>query len=228
MTEYLLQADRALTLWLNGSDSLFLDRVAWVATSTVVWVPLALVLLYVVIRNNDLQGVFLTILSVACCILIADQVASTVFKPLVARYRPAQDPHLMYLIDTVNGYRGGLYGFFSSHAANTFAVATFVSLLLRRRTLAAVLCAWALFNCWTRVYLGVHYVGDLLCGMLFGILTGGAVFGAYRCLAVRLHALPCGMQEVRSGWKSWPAEDADLLACAFLLTCVGIFFAALF
>lgn len=227
MLEYLLQADRALTLWLNGSDSLFLDRVAWTATSTVVWMPMALVLLYVVIRNNELPGVFLTVLSVACCILVADQVASSVFKPLVARYRPSQDPELMGLIDTVNGYRGGLYGFFSSHAANTFAVAVFVSLLLRRRGLSAVLCGWALFNCWTRVYLGVHYVGDLLCGALFGALTGWAVFCAYRRVAERVRALPRRTERSRPGWRPWPEGDACLLASAFMLTCVGIFFYAL-
>lgn len=219
MLEHLIAADRALTLALNGSDSLFFDGLAWTATSTVVWMPLALVLLYVVIRNNDFPGIFLTVCSVACCILVADQVASSVFKPLVMRFRPTHDPELMFLVDTVNDYRGGLYGFFSSHASNTFAVATFVSLLMRRRGLTLTLFFWALFNCWTRVYLGVHFVGDLLVGALFGLLTGVAVYALHLRLAARLNpSLPVGF----SAQRPYPRRDASLLVTTFFLTCVYI------
>lgn len=172
----LMEIDKALTLALNGSDSLYLDGIAWIATQTATWIPLAALLLYLVIRNNGLRGVIGTIIAIALAITLADQVASTIFKPLVARPRPTHDPELMYLIDIVNGYRGGKYGFFSSHAANTMAVATLVSLIFRDRTLTAWLYSWALLNCWTRVYLGVHYVGDLLVGTLWGLFVGWIIF----------------------------------------------------
>lgn len=223
MSEQILQADRALTLWFNGSESAFVDGLAWTATSTAVWIPFAAALLYAIIRNNDLSDIFLIILSVACSILIADQVASSLFKPMVARFRPSHDPELMYLIQTVNGYCGGLYGFFSSHASNTFAVATFMSMLLRRKSVALILFAWAMLNCWTRVYLGVHYVGDLLAGAAFGTLTGACMF--YLChRLIRLRQHPTCQARIPACTQT----EEGIIACTFLLTCVGIAFKALF
>jgi len=224
MFEQILQADRALTLWLNGSDSLFMDGIAWTATSTAVWMPLAVALLYTIIRNNDLPDIFLIILSVALGILIADQVASSLFKPMVARLRPSHDPELMYLVQTVNGYRGGLYGFFSSHASNTFAVATFLTLLLRRRGVALVLFAWALLNCWTRVYLGVHYVGDLLVGAAFGAMTGTCMFCLYR----RTSKLLRQHSTCQARISACTQTEEGVIACTFLFTCIAIAFKALF
>ena len=173
--------DQTLTLWLNGSHSLFADGIAWTATQTVTWVPVMLLLLYVIIRNNNLTGIAATLTAIGLCVLLADQVASSIFKPLVARYRPTNDPELMYMVDVVNAYRGGRYGFFSSHAANTMAVATFLSLLVRQCQLTCWLVSWSLLNCWTRVYLGVHYVGDLMTGLLWGIAVGFMVhYAMYR------------------------------------------------
>ena len=126
-------------------------------TATVTWLPAVVVLLYVIIRAGEMRDICLTVLALALCILLADQVASGIFKPLVARPRPAGDPSLMYLVDVVGGYRGGKYGFFSSHASNTFAVAVFLSLLVRHKPFTWVLLSWALLNCWSRVYLGVHW-----------------------------------------------------------------------
>lgn len=179
MLQHLLQFDEKITLALNGSDSLFWDGVAKTATSTVTWIPLAAVLLYVVIHNNNVKKVWLILLAMAVCVLIADQTASGIFKPMVERFRPAQDPYLMYQIDIVDGYRGGKYGFFSSHASNTFALATFVSLLIRHSALVWAVYSWALLNCWTRVYLGVHYFGELLVGSIFGAIVGFVVYWAF-------------------------------------------------
>ena len=103
--------DQAITLLLNGSSSLYLDGIAWTATQTTTWLPLAIVLLYVVIQANDLRGILRIIICISLCIALADQVASSVFKPLVARWRPTHDPYIMYMVDIVRGYRGGNYGF---------------------------------------------------------------------------------------------------------------------
>ena len=139
--------DQTLTLLLNGSQSLFLDGLAWTATQTSTWIPLMFVLLYVVIQGNDLRGLFYIIIGGALCILLADQVASTLCKPWVARWRPTHDPFIMYAIDIVNGYRGGNYGFFSSHAANTMSIATFFAFVFRNKQLNYWLFSWVLLNC---------------------------------------------------------------------------------
>lgn len=149
---------------------------AVLTAQTMTWIPLAVVLAYVLLRHNDLVSFGETLLAIALCILLADQGASSVAKPLFMRYRPAHDPMIMYSVDIVNGYRGGLYGFFSSHASNTFAVATFVSMLIRQRCLSILLFCWALANCWSRAYLGVHYVGDLLAGTLWGLIVGYSIY----------------------------------------------------
>ncbi len=176
MFDKLLNIDTRLTLLLNGSDSAVLDQFALTATSTTTWMPLALLLLYVIIRGNKWQNALIVVLGIALAITLADQLASGVCKPLVARLRPSQDPSLAHLIDIVGDYRGGRYGFFSSHAANTCAVATFLMLLFRNMTFTFAIYSWTLLNCWTRVYLGVHYVGDLLVGLLWGAIVGVLVY----------------------------------------------------
>ena len=123
-----IAADKELLLNLNGSQSLFWDGFMWVATSTIVWVPVAAMLLYIIIKNNKIQEALLTIIMIALVITLADQIASGLCKPFFARFRPTQDPNIMYMVDIVNEYRGGQFGFISSHAANTFAISVFLSL----------------------------------------------------------------------------------------------------
>ena len=98
---------------------------------------------------------------------------------MVARWRPTHDPEIGSLIDTVNGYRGGNYGFFSAHAANTFSLAVFFSLLMRHRLFVCFMVGWSLTNCYTRLYLGVHYPGDITVGLLWGGFVGWLVYRLY-------------------------------------------------
>ena len=100
--QQLIQYDKSAFLALNGSDSTFWDGFMWVYTSTTVWIPLALVLLYVIIRNNKLKEALLIILLIAITITICDRVSSGVFKPIFKRFRPAQDPEFMYLVDIIH------------------------------------------------------------------------------------------------------------------------------
>lgn len=163
-----------------------LDAIAVTATKTSIWIPLGILLLYVLIRMKDWKNALLVILCVAIAITLADQMASGIFKPLVARLRPSHTPELQGVIDLVGDYRGGRYGFFSSHAANTCAVAVFLSLLFRKRIFSIAICSWAMVNSWTRLYLGVHYVGDITVGLLWGALVGWMVFRLYRFLTLKV------------------------------------------
>ena len=112
---------------------------------------------------------------------LAGTIDDAIVKPLVARWRPGNDPQIGLLVDTVDGYRGGNYGFFSAHASNTFSIALFFSLLMRRRLLTVALVLWSLVNCYTRLYLGVHYPGDITVGLLWGALVGWGVYRFFYC-----------------------------------------------
>lgn len=186
MLEFITNIDTQLTLFLNGSDSEMLDAIAVTATKTSTWIPLGILLLYVLMRMKNWKNALLVILCVGIAITLADQMASGIFKPLVARLRPSHNPELQGVIDLVGDYRGGKYGFFSSHAANTCAVAVFLSLLFRKRVFTVAICSWAMINSWTRLYLGVHYVGDIMVGLIWGALVGWMVFRLYRFLTLKV------------------------------------------
>lgn len=170
--ETLIELDKQLLLLLNGSDSLFLDTLITVLTNAKTWIPLYLSLFYVVMKSNSsVARILMVVAAAGLCVLLAGTVDDTIVKPLVARWRPARDPEIGLLVDTVNGYRGGRYGFFSAHASNTFSIAVFFSLLMRQRLFTVAMVSWSLVNCWTRLYLGVHYPGDILGGLLVGTMA---------------------------------------------------------
>lgn len=178
--EEIIQFDKQLLLMVNGSDSLFLDYLILTLTNALTWIPLYVSLLYVVIKTNlNVREVFLILLAAGLCVLLAGTVDDEIVKPLVARWRPTHDPQIGSLVDVVNGYRGGNYGFFSAHAANTFSLAVFFSLLMRQRLLTIFLVGWSLINCYTRLYLGVHYPGDITVGLLWGGFVGWFVYWLY-------------------------------------------------
>lgn len=184
--QQLITYDKEVLLALNGSDSLFWDNFMRIFTGTVTWIPLAVALLYVILRNYRWKETFLIIGMLCLVILLTDRISSGFFKPYFERFRPTQDPEIMYLVDIVNGYRGGRFGFISSHAANSFGIVTFVTLLFKKRNLTFALLLWAVLNCYSRIYLGVHYLGDILCGTLCGVLCGWLVYLFYRYVDSRL------------------------------------------
>jgi len=175
--------DKQLLLSINGSDSLYLDRVVRTLTHGATWIPLYLSLFYVVLTNSRTVRRVLYILAAAgLCYLLAGAVDDGIVKPLVARWRPTHDPEIGLLVDIVDGYRGGKYGFFSAHASNTFGIAILFSWMIRSRVLSFALIIWSLTNCWTRMYLGVHFPGDIIVGLLWGFIVGSSVYYLYHRL----------------------------------------------
>lgn len=178
--EEIIQFDKHLLLMVNGSDSAFLDWMVMTLTNAKTWIPLYLSLLYVVIKaNRNVRGVLMIMAAAGLCVLLAGTIDDEIVKPLVARWRPTHDPQIGGLVDVVDGYRGGNYGFFSAHASNTFSIALFFSLLMRQRLLTIGLVLWSLTNCWTRMYLGVHYPGDITVGLIWGAIVGFSVYRIY-------------------------------------------------
>lgn len=172
MMQTLLDLDRRLLLFLNGLNHPYLDNVMFYCTQTFFWLPLYLFLIYLIIKNYKKQAWYV-LLGVAVTVTLANEITSSLMKPFFERLRPSQDPSLQGLVHLVNGYRGGLYGFASSHAANTFGTAVFVWLALKPfyKQIGWVF-VWAAFMTYTRIYLGVHYPGDILVGGLVGTACG--------------------------------------------------------
>lgn len=188
LTDYLDAIDKKLLLALNGSGCQFFDYTMLYYTKTLTWVPLMIVLLFILWKNNSWKQFLLIAVMIAVTVTICDQVASGICKPVFQRFRPSKAPDMAGLVQLVDNYKGGgLYGFCSSHASNSFGVALFLILLVRNRVFTATLLVWAAIHSYTRIYLGVHYPGDVLCGMLIGLAAGYAVYRLYMYVCRRLY-----------------------------------------
>ncbi len=145
---------------------------------------------FVFLKNLQWRKAFIAALCVGFAVAIADQTCATLIRPVVERIRPANLANpIQPLVHIVDGYRGGVYGFPSCHAANSFTLAAFVAVFLANKKLNAVIFLWAVTNSYSRIYLGVHYPGDLIVGGLIGIAIGCCVAIAARSLLQRMQ--PC-------------------------------------
>ncbi len=185
MWESIVAIDKALLLGINGCHSPIFDDVMFFISDRLVWIPLYLSMIYVLLRTYRLNAIY-ALLAVGLTVLLADQFASGFCKPFFERLRPTHDPTMSPLVHLVYGHTSSLYGFCSSHASNTCGIAMLTALLFRNRGYALVVGSWAALNCYSRMYMGVHYPGDILCGAAAGLLFG------YLCYRLFLLCPPIG------------------------------------
>ncbi|CDE33499.1 phosphatase PAP2 family protein [Leyella stercorea] len=168
---WLSDIDARLLLIVNGAHSPFFDSVMWCISGRWIWVPFYAVLAYLLFRRMSWKRASICLVTIGLIILAADQTCATLIRPEIGRLRPANlNNPLSSFVHVVNGYRGGRYGFPSCHAANTFALAVFMSLVIRHKWFTVMMFSWAFVVSYSRMYLGVHYFGDLFCGATIGSL----------------------------------------------------------
>lgn len=168
---WLSDIDARLLLIVNGAHSPFFDSVMWCISGRWIWVPFYAVLAYLLFRRMSWKRASICLVTIGLIILAADQTCATLIRPEIGRLRPANlNNPLSSFVHVLNGYRGGRYGFPSCHAANTFALAVFMSLVIRHKWFTVMMFSWAFVVSYSRMYLGVHYFGDLFCGATIGSL----------------------------------------------------------
>ena len=182
MLEQLIHIDTAILLAINRWHAPWADTLMWIISAKATWIPLYLLLIGLLIWRyrkpvptavkwlQRVPACVVMIVVIACAVGAADFIASGILKDLVARPRPTRVPELEGVLHLVNGYRSGQYGFVSSHAANTMACALLFSLIWRNKIATCGLMLWVAANCYSRMYLGVHYPTDILGGIIIGIL----------------------------------------------------------
>ncbi|MGN0232533.1 MAG: phosphatase PAP2 family protein, partial [Muribaculaceae bacterium] len=156
--------DIQLFTWLNTFHSPFFDTLMWTLSAKETWVPLYICITVLLFVKNWKQALIILVM-IAICITLADQISSTLIKEFVARPRPSHNDALAGTIHILNNYRGSPFGFVSSHAANTFAFIVLLGMIIRNRCFVIVGTVWASAVAYSRIYLGVHYPGDIIGGI---------------------------------------------------------------
>lgn len=186
LLERIISLDRSAFLAINGMHAPWLDPIMVGLSEMLVWIPLYVILLYLVQRFYGWKGLAWTVPLIAGMIFCSDTGSVLLFKEPFQRLRPCHEPLLQGMVHLVDEHCGGRYGFVSSHASNHFAIAAFMGLMLRGRLswAATALLLWAAVVAYSRIYLGAHYPGDVLAGAVYGASVGVIFFGIFRRVAL--------------------------------------------
>ena len=172
MLESVKTLDENLFVFLNAHHNPFFDQVMWLFSETVFWIPLYIFVLWMLHKRFP-KHFWTVLLAIGLMIAASDQLCN-VFKYSVMRFRPTSEPHIQALVHTVNGYRGGTYGFYSAHSSNAFSLACFIIAVgvKQRKYIIPIVLIYAILTAYSRIYLGVHYPGDVLTGAIIGAILG--------------------------------------------------------
>jgi len=182
MIERLEELDTEILLLINGFNSPFLDTIMWQISHQLIWIPLFIYILYFAYTKGNLKSLLFFMIGVGICFLLADRLSVIGFKNIFLRYRPTHNLNLkgtLHLHSFSDGsfYKGGQYGFVSSHASNFFALSTYLFFTFRNYSKWwGLLFLWASIIGYSRIYLGVHYPLDVLGGAILGIIIGYITF----------------------------------------------------
>ncbi len=168
MLKKILQIDTDLFLFFNSQHLPILDTIMWQISGKYFWIPLYLFIVFFILKSDFKKGI-ISLIFIIAAVAISDLLSVVMFKDVFQRLRPSHEIDLQSYIHLVNNYRGGKYGFVSSHAANSFAISTSTALLFKNKSYTVLIMFWALLVCYSRIYLGVHYPLDIIFGGLLGV-----------------------------------------------------------
>lgn len=215
MIELLDSYDKELMLMLNYDGGTWLDHFWYVFSGKEIWIGFYLVTLFVLrylckpMNEKRGYGLLWLVLSVGIIILLCDQISSGLIKHLVERPRPSHCTDIEGMLHYVNGYRGGKFGFVSSHAANSIGLALWLCFLFRTPIFRTTVLLWSAMACYSRIYLGVHYPGDIIGGLCVGIIVATLIYWLYR------RYVPHDQQLETQTREPWPIT-ASIVATIFL------------
>ena len=177
MLESILNSDSRLLLFLNQFHSHFWDHFMWLVANKWTWIPLYILILYIMQRGQGWKKAAIASVAFALVIACTDQLCGSVLRPFFHRYRPSQvQSGISTLLHLIDGYKGGKYGFPSCHAANSFGLAFFLVLYFKSRILSIFIMVWAVLVSYSRIYMGVHYPSDIVVGMLVGFAVSTLIY----------------------------------------------------
>ena len=181
MLEKIIDYEHDLFLLINGSQSTFWDQFMWLFSGKIAWMPVSIFFITVLFYKNRhrWKEIILVFLAIVLVVTLCDQFASSFCKPFFERLRPTHHPDFAEEVKTVFDYRGGRFGFISSHAANAFGFAMLTSLIFKYRPYSIAIFTWATVNSYSRIYLGVHFISDIVPGILAGLLFGWLVYKVF-------------------------------------------------
>jgi len=181
MLDFTIPYEEKLFFLINGSHTVFWDNVMWLYSGLKIWFPLALLIITNIIYKKNWRQWLVVLLALVVLFTLCDQLSSHIIKPLVARPRPTHLPGIMEYVRILHGYTGGRYGFISGHATNSFGFAIFTALLFRNKLFSITIFIWSVLMAYSRIYLGVHCISDIIGGMIIGLMIGFLVYKIYNC-----------------------------------------------
>lgn len=226
LAESLLPLERDFFLWLNNGHTSYMDVFMYIYSGKLIWLPLVIVCFGVFVYKVKWQEAILIILAGVLLGTLCDQISASVVKPFFERLRPTHHPDFMNYVEIVRGYRGGRLGFVSAHAANGFGVVVFSSLLFRYKPYTITILLWALVTCYSRIYLGVHFVTDVIGGMILGAAIG--LFTYYLYSLGRRYLLKVPKEDLRKPVLGVARARLVIMTIVVLVISIAVYSAVIY